>query len=318
MNALVLPLLFFLHAFHPNPVSFIALGMAAFWHSDYDDWLIDLQLTYNPPNDQILILETIPNLSTKLLKLWPLTRKETSARVVYCLREYWESVPFPEKNRNRFGLVIVEKPKDIMDTQYLEYCSHALVRGGKLLVVEGRKVVMVIVKNGGMLMISPAPNSKVIHLLNDRDAVIYALNDHDITVLSSLMDAMVVPALKRILLVGPATHWIDPLRRKGWVAYGIDTNLANLSIRDVYYSATPTYQFFPFQTEFFQLICVFVEADSELVFEADRVLLNGGFLAFMAQANKEYEEVLQFLRYERTGIVFHGMPIWKKKVGESA
>lgn len=294
MNALCLPLLFFLHAFHPHPKLMVLPVLAGvlddlFGPPSYDHWLMKLIDEYNPPNRRILVIGEYDQV-------------ERSVLVTYWQPEVWESVPYPDRLRNSFGLVIEEAGAPLTNYQ-IEYRFNLLVRGGTFLVVKGRKVIMAIIKNGHEVF---SPHFKIL-----------PLNDHDMTVLRSLMET-VKSNTNRILLVGSATHWIDRLRREGWVAYGIDINMANLSLRDIYYSSTPTYDFMPFHTEFFKLICLFVQAETATILEADRTLMAGGLMGFIPQIGNYYEDVMQFLNYRRTGIVFHGMPIWQKPIDEAA
>lgn len=132
---LCLPLLFFLHCFHPKAALMMIPAVAmTFWsgHSEYDDWLIDLTIQYTPPNGKILVINGT---------------EDTTLAINFSVED-WESVPYPEMLRNQFGLVIMEKLPEPISTHRLEYIFNVLVYGGKLIIVDGRKVIMVITKNG--------------------------------------------------------------------------------------------------------------------------------------------------------------------------
>lgn len=115
----------------------------------------------------------------------------------------------------------------------------------------------------------------------------------------------------RILLIGDAPNWINQLRWEGFVVYGV-------SLEDVdsfYYQKVATYQILPFRTAFFKIVCVLVEADVGMFFEADRLLVPDGFLAVSPQGMFNYEKFLSYLYYTRLGLILHEMTVWQKHNG---
>lgn len=165
MNALALPCVWFLHPFRPKwTVLVVGLILSIFYSGGKDyqefggpkkfsEWVDGLIDTFKPPNKYILAVTPKKIPARNVWFHWPQT---------------WESVPYPAELRDQFGLVLIDQKAPQwyrmeaggshfhqqtlnrlpFSDQMLEWCFIALVRGGKLVVVEERRPVIVLIKNG--------------------------------------------------------------------------------------------------------------------------------------------------------------------------
>ena len=154
-DALSVPCHWFLHTFD-RPMLLIG-GWGGLFSKEFggswkfDEWLRGLQETFHTPNHRVLIFTD---------------ERYPSKLATFYLPEHWESVPYPPFLRGHFGMVLIDQaaphwyepikyqlsskaPDRIpLTDEMIEYCFLALVRGGKLIITEGRKPVVVIEKNG--------------------------------------------------------------------------------------------------------------------------------------------------------------------------
>lgn len=157
--ALAVPGLFFL--WHPFSWKMTAVSvfilLAGILASEFggswkfDEWLQGLQETFHPPNPWVLVMSQ---------------ERYPSKLATFHLPQHWETVPYPEHLREHFGMVLIDQSaahwyepiprirKDEPESQIpftdemLKYCFRALVKGGKVVVVERRKPIIVFEKNG--------------------------------------------------------------------------------------------------------------------------------------------------------------------------
>ena len=134
----------------------------------------------------------------------------------------------------------------------------------------------------------------------------------------------------RILIIGYIDGWIQQLRNEGWLAHGVTTR----DVYKAYWLKVKDYHTLPFRAAFFKVIMIMEPTDRGMLFEMDRLLVPQGFVGIDLHAKSPYywyktnwsisttyptyEAFLNYLKYKRIGMVFHGIPIWRKQVDEGA
>jgi len=159
ISPLALPCLFFLFHFRPWPPILVGLILLAWgltasefggsWR--FDEWLKGLQETFHAPNPWVLVMTQ---------------ERYPSKLATFFLPEHWESVPYPDHFREHFGMILVDQSAPYWSRpvkypihgqaenllpftdEMIKYCFRALVKGGRLVIVEKRRPVIVFMKNG--------------------------------------------------------------------------------------------------------------------------------------------------------------------------
>jgi len=132
-NALACAGIFFLLSFQPETASGILAmaGTIGWGFNRYDRWIQDMIVKYDPPNDFVLVLKPDEIKSEMALWYWP---------------SIMEDEP-PNHLHNQMGMIVVDCPLyATLPKRIINFCFDALVDGGKVLVVDGRHVKMVIQK----------------------------------------------------------------------------------------------------------------------------------------------------------------------------
>lgn len=141
MNALALAGIFFITSFADPETTATVIGMAAMangWQRRDDRFIKRWIAAYNSPNQRVLWL------TDQLVK--------SNIAIVYDIPIDSE---LPNIWRNKFGLIVIdyEYPFGLIEIRMfddvswiLKYCHEALADNGSLLILDGRKVVMRILK----------------------------------------------------------------------------------------------------------------------------------------------------------------------------
>lgn len=135
-QALALPLAFFIAAFMPEHSAhvFAMAGLFSVWGNNYDDWAMQIQKEYGCGHRLIWMSQRKFNTSYPIW--WP---------------QPW--VVVPEKMKGTLDIVILEdhgamhrKPIEGLRSYILTVAFDMLKNGGKLVIVDNRKVLTVIEK----------------------------------------------------------------------------------------------------------------------------------------------------------------------------